>query len=253
MSDLERDLQALAVGLAYPPTPNLVPAITARLGAAPLRRGSRPRRVAVATALAVLLMAGVAVAAVPGIRHAVRDLFGLGTSVRIERVPKLPAPPPGPGPDLMLGRPTTLAAARAHVAFGVLAPARPPDRIYVAASPPGGQIAFVYRPRRGLPQAPGTGTGMLITEFPGRQPRAYIAKSLGPGTTVHQVMVGGSHGVWISGSPHYFAFVDARGRDHEQSLRLATNTLLWRRGALLLRLEANVSRATALRIARSLR
>jgi hypothetical protein len=253
MSDLERDLQTLTIELAYPPTPNLVPAVSARLEPVTPRRGPRLRRVAVATAIAVLLMAGVAVAALPGIRHAVRDLFGLGTSVRIERVPKLPAPPSGPPPDLMLGRPTTLAAARAQVAFGVLAPARPPDQIYVAASPPGGQIAFVYRPRRGLPQASETGTGMLITEFRGRQPRAYIAKSLGPGTTVQRVIVGGGHGVWISGSPHYFAFVDARGKDHEQSLRLAANTLLWRRGDLLLRLEANVPRATALRIAESLR
>jgi hypothetical protein len=34
MSDLERDLQALAVELAFPPTPELAPAVRARIGAA---------------------------------------------------------------------------------------------------------------------------------------------------------------------------------------------------------------------------
>jgi hypothetical protein len=203
--------------------------------------------------VAVLLLTAGALAAVPGIRHSVEDWLGLG-SVRIERVPKLPALPAGPGRNLNLGRPTTLAAAGGQVDFTVLAPAAPPDATYVAASPPGGQVAFVYRPRRGLPAAvPGTGTGMLITEFRGQAPQPYIAKSLGPGTALQRVTVGGGHGVWISGSPHQFAYVDAQGRAREEFLRLAGNTLLWRRGPLLLRLEANVSEATALRIANSLR
>jgi hypothetical protein len=252
MSDLERDLQALAVELAYPPTPDLAPGVRARLEIAPLRRRPALRRVAVAVAVALLLLAAGAVAAVPGIRHSVKDWLGLG-SVRIERVPKLPALPPSPGRGLSLGRPTTLAAARSQVAFPIVAPARAPDEIYVAGSPPGGEVTFVYRPRRSLPPAPGTNTGMLITEFRGRQPRAYIGKSLGPGTTAEQVTLRGGHGVWISGSPHQFAYVDARGRAREQFLRLAGNTLLWRRGSLLLRLEADVSKSTALRVANSLR
>jgi hypothetical protein len=252
MSDLERDLRTLAVELAYPPTPDLAPPVLSRLEAAPVRRRPPLRRVAIAVAFAVLLLAAGAFAAVPGIRHSVEDWLGLG-SVRIERVPKLPALPKSPGRGLSLGRPTTLAAAHDQVAFPILAPATAPDAVYVAASPPGGQVAFVYRPRHGLPSAPGTGTGMLITEFEGRQPRAYIAKSLGPGTTLEQVTVLGGHGIWISGSPHQLAYVDARGQAREQFLRLAGNTLLWHRGPLLLRLEANVSKATALRIASSFR
>ena len=37
------------------------------------------------------------------------------------------------------------------------------------------------------------------------------------------------------------------------TLRLAGNTLIWHHGDVLVRLEADVSKATALRIARSMR
>jgi hypothetical protein len=65
--------------------------------------------------------------------------------------------------------------------------------------------------------------------------------------------VRGAPGVWISGRPHDFAYLDARGRARVETLRLAGNTLVWRHGEVLLRLEARVSKRRALRIARSLR
>jgi hypothetical protein len=254
MSELERDLRALGSELAYPPTPELTQAVRERLPAAtvPVRRLPARRTLAIALA-ALLVAAGGAFAASPRIRHSVLDWLGL-RSVRIERVPKLPELPPGrAGRDLGLGRRTTVAAARRQVSFRVLVPAPPPDEVYVSGSPPGGRVVFAYRPRRGLPRAPGTHAGLLITEFRGRQTTTLIQKTLGPGTTAEPVSVGGERGVWISGRPHQFAYEDSQGAAHAETLRLAGNTLLWQRGGVLLRLEANVSKAAALRIARTLR
>jgi hypothetical protein len=253
VSPLERDLRRLGAALSYPPTPDLGPTVRARIAARPRRR-RLPARRTLAIALAALLLAGgVAIAAVPGVRDSVGDWLGFG-SVRIERVPRLPALPPGrAGGDLGLGRRTTLAAARARTSFPVLVPPRPGAEVYLAASPPGGRVAFAYRPGPGLPRAVGTNAGLLITEFRGRQPRTYVGKSLGPGTTAERVRVRGAPGVWISGHPHEFAYLDARGQVRGESLRLAGNTLIWRERGVLLRLEAHVSERRALRIAGSLR
>jgi hypothetical protein len=94
---------------------------------------------------------------------------------------------------------------------------------------------------------------MLITEFRGDQPAAFIEKTLGPGTTAEQLTLRGEPAVWISGQPHVVVFRDADGTIREDTLRLAGNTLLWRRGGVLLRIEAHLSKAGALRIARSMR
>lgn len=253
MSDIEGDLRTLARELAFPATPELAPSVAARLAigrAGKRRRVGRPVAIA---ASALILAAGGAFAAEPGIRHAVLRWLGVRT-VRIDRVPSLPQLPAGPaGRGLGLGRRTTLSAARSRVGFRVLIPRPVPPEVYLAASPPGGQVSFAYPPGPSLPRAPGTGTGLLITEFRGLQPREYISKSLGPGTSAELVTVGRDPGVWISGKPHELAFVDSRGEVRAQTLRLAGNTLVWRHGAVLIRLEAMISRSAALRIATSLR
>jgi hypothetical protein len=251
---LERELDALAGELAYPPTPALAAAVRARVEAEPARRRRVPARRTLALALATLLvLAAAAVAASPDLRHSVLEWLGL-RSVRIERVPRLPHLPPGrAGGGLGLGQRTTLAAARARVGFRVLVPADAPEEVYVASSPPGGRVTLAYRPRRGLPRARGTGAGLLITELRGRQDATLIDKSLGPATSITRVRVGADPGVWIAGTPHEFAFVDARGQVRAENLRLAGNTLVWRHGDVLLRLEADVSESRALAIARTLR
>jgi hypothetical protein len=58
-------------------------------------------------------------------------------------------------------------------------------------------------------------------------------------------------GYRITGRPHAFVYVDARGRTREETLRLAGDTLLWTRDGISYRLEGPVSAARALRIARS--
>jgi hypothetical protein len=254
MSDLERALGAIGSEIEYPPTPALAAAVRARVEAAPVpgRRLVVPPRRTLAIALAaLLLLAGTAVAAVPSWRHSVLDWLGL-RSVKIERVPRLPATPTGA--PLALGKQVTLSGTRAPGAdFDVLVPrGLPPDAVYVSDEPPGGQVALVYKGRRGLPQAV-AGVGLLITEFRGQQSSVFLQKSLGPGTTAERVTVNGEPGIWIAGQPHVVIYRDARGEVRDYTLRLATNTLLWRHGDLLLRLEAHISKADALRIASSMR
>ena len=95
MSELERALSTIGGELDYPPTPALAPAVRARVAAAPSpRRGVRPRA-AIALAFAVLLIgAGSAFAASPGLRHSVLDWLGL-RSVRSSGYRRLPATPAG--------------------------------------------------------------------------------------------------------------------------------------------------------------
>jgi hypothetical protein len=57
----------------------------------------------------------------------------------------------------------------------------------------------------------------------------------------------------LSGPPHVFGYVDARGEFREETMRLVGNVLLWERRPVTLRLEADVSRDEALEIARSVR
>ena len=167
------------------------------------------------------------------------------------------APPLVPlGARLDLGRSLTLDAARARVGFTVELPAAlgTPDAVYLLDTPPGGQVALVYRPRADLPAASTTGVGLLLTEFQGSLPSGGPAlKGLPPGTRIEDVVVGGSHGYWIDGDPHLFGFQDATGHAEMETTRLAANVLLWEDGLLTLRLESALDRDAALSIASSTR
>jgi hypothetical protein len=253
ISDIESELRSLGRELAYPATPELAPVVAARLATSRPRRRPRVGRTVAIAAGALILAAASAFAAEPQIRHAVLEWLGL-RSVRIERVPSLPNLPAGPvGQNLGLGRHTTLSAARSRVGFRVFVPPGARYEVYVAASPPGGQVAFAYPSGPGLPRAPGTATGMLITEFRGRQPREYVGKSLGPGTSAEFLNLGAEPAIWIAGKPHVLAFVDSHGEVRAETLRLSGNTLVWRHRGVLIRLEASISKKAALRIAMSLR
>jgi hypothetical protein len=270
LPDLERALADLAAALEFPATPDLAGAVAARLEEAPapgparVRHRGRPagrpgwRRLAVAGLVAVLLAAAVLVAS-PGTREAVARRLGLrGVGVRIGG----PPPPtvtttPGTRLDLGLGERATLAEARRRVGFPVLVPSAAgfarPDAVFVdEAVPGGGRVDLVYRARTGLPASPFTDAGLLITEFRG-QPTPEFLKKVTVMGVVQEVTVGGQPGYWFSGEPHFFTYQDARGNLREEQTRLAGNTLIWQRGDLTLRLEGELSKEEALRIAESMR
>jgi hypothetical protein len=265
--DLDRALTDLAASLEFPPTPDLAAAVSARLDQAPARAPARPRRwswpagwrrLAAAGLAAVLLAAAVLVAS-PGTREAVARRLGL-RGIGVE----LGGPPPptvtttqGERLDLGLGQRVTLEEAQRRVGFPVLLPQAGglgrPDAVFVSeAVPSGGRVDLVWRARPGLPASPYTDVGLLITQFRGQPTAEFIKKVTGAGL-VEFVEIGGEPGYWFSGEPHFFTYQDAAGRLREEQTRLAGNTLIWQRGDLTLRLEGELSKEEALRIATSMR
>jgi hypothetical protein len=269
--DLDRALADLAASLEFPPTPDLAAAVSARLDQtpaaarpAPAARGRRRlggrtgwRRLAVA-GLAVVLLAVAVLAASPGTREAVARRLGLrGIGVELGGPPPTVTTTPGERLDLGLGERVSLEEARRRVGFPVLVPGtgglERPDAVFVSeAAPPGGRVDLVWRARPGLPASAFTDAGLLITEFQG-QPTPEFIKKVAVAGQVEFVEVGGEPAYWFSGEPHFFTYLDSAGKFREERTRLASNTLIWQRGELTLRLEGELSKEEALRIAESMR
>jgi hypothetical protein len=236
--NVEQMLRSAGGELAWPATPELVDAVSARIAPRPARQRMHLRRPLVIALAALLLMAATA-AAIPGIREPVLDWLGL-RSVHVERVPRPLLEPPGNG--LGLGRHTTLAAAVNRIGFKPVIPtglSRP--TVYYDSFPVGGQLGLVYR-----------GGQLLLTEVQGKLDRQYLFKFLQPGTGVQGVWINGERALWFK-DVHQYAYADRNGDLRTDSVRTAGAVLLWRHGDLLLRLEGARSKAEALRIADSLR
>jgi hypothetical protein len=273
-------LRDLAPALAYPsPTTaagiDLAARVRQRIVAAPPARraggpfawiGRRPVRrsllVAVAALLILAAIAGAVGLGLPGIR-----IFTGGPTPLPSASPS-PAPSstspvgsgtPEPAPSSPLGIQMGLGVALPVDEVARLAgldlilppdPAiGPPDAAYSL----GNRAALVWSARPGLPADPGTGVGMLLSEFRGRVDESYFGKAVGEGTTVTPVTVGGHPGFWIAGQPHFFYYVDPSGKDVDDSHREVGDTLIWSDGDTTYRLESMLSREDAIRLAESLR
>ena len=195
-------------------------------------------------AFATVAVIVAAVMAVPQSRAAILEFFGL-RGVTIERVDELPKVEPQA--SLNLGEEVTLEDAQERVRFELVGPEElgEPDAVYFTPAPTGGMVSFVYGDLDD-PRA-------LFTQFRGSVEEVALMKKVVADTSVSDVFVGVHHGFWVSGEPHLFFFVDANGEFREENVRLAGNVLLWERGGLTLRLEADVSQAEAVEIGRSVR
>ncbi|MBA3263804.1 MAG: hypothetical protein H0T69_15275 [Thermoleophilaceae bacterium] len=279
MPELERMLSHLGEELAWPRTPDLAASVIERLdepaaeapavGEAPAAGEAAPvprrrgrfagllppaglRRSLVLAVVALVLLAGTPFAAVPGVRDAVLDFFGL-QGVTVERRETLPTTPPERPLDL--GSRTTLADATDRVGFAPLLPDAlgEPDGVYVRRGLPGGELSLAYRARAGLPRTRATRLGLLLTEFRGDISPEYLGKIVGPDTTAQRLQIDGRRAIWIAGVPHFFFYRGPDGEFVETSMRIAQNVLLLEHGPLLLRLEGAFDRDQAIRLARSLR
>jgi hypothetical protein len=230
MTELETALRQLGGEVAFPPTPELASAIRGRLERPP-RFWKRP----VAVALAIVVIAAIAAAfAVPQSRSAILDWLGL-SNVSVVRVEKLPVVPANGGLDL--GQQVTLDEAKRRAPWLRLSDSDP-DSVWLNESLPGGKVSLLW----GTP----SGVRLLLTEVTGR---AYIEKVIAADTQAERVEVGDA-GAWFQG-PHVVMFRDRDGRFHDSQARLARNTLVWQLGDVTLRLEGGLSKAEALRIART--
>lgn len=271
--ELGSALQDLGSSLAFPSGRPVAPSVAARLeaeaGAVGARRGA-PRRApgpqwrrhplgwpvaALAAAVVVVLVAVLSVS--PSARHAVADWLGLrGVDIRYGDRPDPPAPgASAPPASLGLGEVVSLDEARRRVDFPLLVPPAgrlgPPDQVYVAASPSGGRVSLVWLSDAGLPAVPGSGVGLLLTQFRADVDHDAVRKLVHTGVRIEEVRVDGARGFWFEGEPHRLFLSDGRGQFFEDHSRLAGNTLVWEHGDLTLRLESSLSRTEALRLAES--
>jgi hypothetical protein len=235
MPELELALRGLGREVEFPATPDLAPAVGRRLA----ERWTWWRRPLV-IATAVLVVAVAAVLAVPPARSALFDWLGIG-GARIVRVDELP-PAPTSG-HLDLGRTVTLAEAR-RLSPWLLVPSvegfGDSDRVSYSPSVPGGKVTFLW----GTPEH----LRLLLTEFRGTP---YIEKLVRSEAKIESVSVDGHRGVWLE-EPHVLFYIDPFGRTRENTSRVAGKTLLWERNGVTLRLEGELSKADAVRLASKL-
>jgi hypothetical protein len=257
-TQLEQRLTVLRDAIAWPATPPLAARVHARIATPTIvRRPWFQNRWALAAA-AVLVVVAALVAYTPT-RDALANWINVHTI--ITRVHQLPTPSPqasGPlGKRLGLGEPTTLDAAQNRVTWRILVPASlgQPDEVYIQLppdGPPQGEVSLVYKSRPGLKTSGQTGVAVLITEANGKVDTQFFGKMLGEGTTMEQVTIIGHQGYWISGQPHVFFFIDADGNFRDETLRLATNTLLIDYNGMVVRIEGDLTKTQALEMAASL-
>ncbi len=265
MTELELRLTQLGRELDWPETPELAGSVRARVQEAAERPGRaaarRPRRrllppaglrrsLAVAM-VGLLVLAGGVFAAVPGVRDAVLEFFGL-QGATVERRSELPTAPEFR--PLRLGERTTLERARESLGFEPLVPsaAGRPDAVFVKREVSGGELSLAYRARSGLPEAGTTKLGLLVGEFRGDLHPQYLGKIVAETTRTERLRIDGARAVWIEGAPHLFFYRPPDSDFAEAELRFAQNVLLLERGDLLVRLEGAFGRERAIELARSL-
>lgn len=255
--ELEAALRDVGARLRYPPTADLLPAVRARIEAERRQPGWLPR-MSLVPALATAALLLVATLAFQPVGASALEAIGIGrlTIFRGASPPPTPVATPGPGTILPGGvRVASVDEAARQAGFAVLVPVAlgQPDEVYVVHGRHGPAVFLVYAPRADLPAAKQTGIGALVMQAAGRFEPAFLGKVLPPGARAEEVTVNGRRGVWVDGAPHEMFFVAPNGEVVFDTLRLAGNVLVWDQGGLFVRLEADLTKERALRIASSMR
>jgi len=205
----------------------------------------------IAATLAVILVA--AFLLTPDLAARAAQVLGL-PGVQIYRVPQTPtARPSAPALTFAGQRVATAAEASRIAGFPVRMPAAlgEPTAIYVETAPV--RVTIVYASVKGIPASPQAGVSAIVVEFKGTIETQIMSKAIGPGTTLDAVPLAGGVAYYLAGQPHQFFFFDPAGNLQPETLRLAGNTLLWEGDGVTYRLEAEVTRDEAVRIASTLR
>lgn len=259
--ELETALRDVGAHLTYPPGADLLPAVRARI--TERREGFwstfRSPRLAFVPALATVVLLLVAALALQPVGASALEAIGL-RGIAIFRVPDVPSTRGSAVlPDAK--RVASVDRASAEAGFRVRVPGElgDPDEIYVrlAGTDQAGrgltQAFLVYGERSGVTPSAQTGISVLIAELRGSFAPQLLGKVLPAGGTAEEVTVNGGRGVWIGGAPHQVFYLGPGGDVLVDSVRLAGNVLVWEQGELLLRIEANVTKEQALRIASTMR
>jgi hypothetical protein len=258
--ELERELRELGALIDYPPTPDL--ARSAR-NVLEEEANDQPRgfRVAFpAMRWAVVAAAFVLVVVVPtlspGLRATIGDWFSAENfrsagrpavdAGSPERQSEVGAPAAGvskSGTSTALaprfsGERISLREARARMNGALLLPGTTklgkPEEIYAGGTSRKDGVGLVYS--EGLPPLGDTGIGLVLTEVPGDLEPAYLSGKTTINSELERVSVDEGPGYW-SAAGH----------------RLPGHVLLWEQGGVALRLESDVDKEQAIRIAESVR
>jgi hypothetical protein len=240
VADVEQILRSHADGFPFPPTPDVAGAVAHGL------RARRTRRRVVLAAVAVAsVTVGAVLAASPGARSAAVDWLDSIPGIHIERSSK----PPQAGFNVVpaYGDRVTLDEARRRVDFPIDLPRKlgDPDLVFVSSySVPAGVLTAVYGGERRA--------RAVFSQWRVGGDELFF-KVLGPGSEATRVSVGGAPGIWLFGTHHTVFFLGLDQREYETAGALAGNTLVWQRGGMAYRLEAEVPLAEALDLAESVR
>ncbi len=232
---VEARLVALGEALEFPRLDSLVDDVLTDLDDAP---SHAHRRRPLLVAAAVLVVVATVAFVVPDSRETIAGWFGFD-GLRVERVEVAPtlvtAPAPTTPPIADVGTEVTSAAARVGVT-PLVAPALG-DPVAVE-TPLDGYVAVRYD-EASLVVLPGTVEPELFT------------KLIGSDVQIRTVEVAGAPAYWITGDPHVLMYVDESGAVREA--RPAADTLVWQRGADIVRLEGDLLLDRALEVATSVR
>jgi hypothetical protein len=240
VADVEQILRSHAGAFPFPATPDVANAVERRLRARRTRR-----RITLALTAATTAVAAAILALSPGARSAVVDWLDSVPGVHIERSSKPPEVRYNVVPTY--GDRVSLEEARGRVDFRIRLPRDlgDPDLVFLSTyTVPGGAVTAVYggerRARAVFSQWRVGGDDLFF-------------KVLGPGNEATRVNVGGAPGVWLFGTHHTVFFLGTDDREYQTTGALSGNTLIWQRGGMSYRLEADVPLAQALDMAAAVR
>lgn len=235
-------------------------------------------------AAAAILLIVTAVLAVPRSRDAIADLLGIdGLRIRSGEVPATSVPSSSiattstvpsstasssaptvtgsggfdaaaVGRDLRLGTEVSMAAARTALpALRELTSSYgPPDAIY-RGDRPMGLVSFVWRARPGLIGSTSAPTvGLIVQQYPSSGDIGFFLKTLTSDSRAREVVVENRKGYWVEGS-HSIAYVGASNDFVEDTVRWASNALVWAGNGVTYRIESSLSQSEAIALVASLR
>jgi len=266
--ELERELRQLGSLVDYPPTPDVAHAACTLLDEREHNRSRRFRLTLPTLRWAAVAAAFVLVVAVPtlspGLRATVGNWFVAENSQRAggpaldagpserQREANAPAAGTSKGGEAVTapaqrprfsGDRITLREAKARMEGTLLLPRTPqlgkPDELYASGTSRKDGVLLVYR--GGNPPIGDTGISLILTEVPGDIEPAYLAEKSAVVRKLDKVMVNGHPGYW---SPD-------GSLPSSMDRSLPGHVLLWEKGDVALRLEADLPKNQALRIAES--
>jgi hypothetical protein len=244
--ELGTALSSVGLDLAWPEPDDLSGRVLARVQAGPPRVVrlplSRRTRIALIAAAVTLLLAGAAVAA--------KLVIDLGAVVI--RVPQGTGGLPSPSPP-SFGTPMSLEEAEDLLGSEVAYPAElgEPDRVWadrvITQAGTVVRVSLAWRPTPGLPAIEGSRFGAVLMRFRGNLEIA--SKDVYQDTgTLEPAWVGDTEAFWATGS-HLLKLLTSDGVVY---VRVDGNVLLWREGTQTLRLETDLPKREAERLAASI-